>query len=182
MTFTNDPIASSILTDLAHAKSVGFKTSNISGIFDLAPINQVLHDEGQSAVRHHEHLGGLAPRSRRPAPRRSRSTEVSKRYGDADTGVIALQDVTLDVRPGEFLCLVGASGCGKTTLLNLIAGLDRPSAGTVDVALPTGPPGAPRRRCSSRIGTVPLAHRGRQRRTPPAPSWHPEGRAAGGGR
>jgi NitT/TauT family transport system ATP-binding protein len=65
-------------------------------------------------------------------------TGVSKRYGDADTGVIALQDVSLDVRPGEFLCLVGASGCGKTTLLNLIAGLDRPSVGTVDVPVPDG--------------------------------------------
>ena len=65
-------------------------------------------------------------------------TEVSKRYGDADTGVIALQDVTLDVRPGEFLCLVGASGCGKTTLLNLMAGLDRPTVGTVDIPLAGG--------------------------------------------
>lgn len=65
-------------------------------------------------------------------------TGVSKRYGDADSGVIALQDVSLDVRPGEFLCLVGASGCGKTTLLNLVAGLDRPSVGTVDVPFPDG--------------------------------------------
>ena len=65
-------------------------------------------------------------------------TGVSKRYGDADSGVIALQDVTLDVKPGEFLCLVGASGCGKTTLLNLVAGLDRPSVGTVDVPFPDG--------------------------------------------
>jgi NitT/TauT family transport system ATP-binding protein len=65
-------------------------------------------------------------------------TGVSKRYGDVDSGVIALQDVSLDVRPGEFLCLVGASGCGKTTLLNLVAGLDRPSVGTVDVPFPEG--------------------------------------------
>src|SRR5665213_3932337 len=65
-------------------------------------------------------------------------TGVSKRYGDADSGVIALQDVSLDVRPGEFLCLVGASGCGKTTLLNLVAGLDRPTVGAVDVPFPDG--------------------------------------------
>ena len=65
-------------------------------------------------------------------------TGVSKRHGDAESGVVALQDVSLDVAPGEFVCLVGASGCGKTTLLNLIAGLDRPSVGTVTVPTPEG--------------------------------------------
>ena len=60
-------------------------------------------------------------------------TGVSKRYGGASDGVVALSDITLEVEPGEFVCLVGASGCGKTTLLNLVAGLDRPSVGTVDV-------------------------------------------------
>ena len=59
---------------------------------------------------------------------------VTKRHGDATSGVVALQDITLDIAPGEFVCLVGASGCGKTTLLNLVAGLDRPSVGTVDVS------------------------------------------------
>jgi NitT/TauT family transport system ATP-binding protein len=47
--------------------------------------------------------------------------------------VLALDKLSLRVSPGEFVCLVGASGCGKTTLLNLIAGLDRPSAGTISV-------------------------------------------------
>ncbi len=50
MTFTNDPIASSILTDLAHAKAAGFKTTNITGIFDLGPINQLLQAAGKSTV------------------------------------------------------------------------------------------------------------------------------------
>jgi len=68
-----------------------------------------------------------------PAPS-VRLSGVSKRHGDAISGVVALQDISLDVAPGEFVCLVGASGCGKTTLLNLIAGLDRPSVGTVEVA------------------------------------------------
>ncbi len=50
MTFTNDPIASSILTDLQHAKTAGFPTTSISGIFDLGPINQVLSAEGKSTL------------------------------------------------------------------------------------------------------------------------------------
>jgi NitT/TauT family transport system ATP-binding protein len=58
---------------------------------------------------------------------------VSKAYGPAGTHVLALDRISLSVRPGEFVCLVGASGCGKSTLLNLVAGLDRPSAGTIDV-------------------------------------------------
>jgi NitT/TauT family transport system ATP-binding protein len=53
----------------------------------------------------------------------------------------ALQDVTLDVPDGEFLCLVGASGSGKSTLLSLIAGLSRPTTGsiTLDGTPVTGP-------------------------------------------
>lgn len=50
MTFTNNPIASSILTDLQHAKAAGFPTTNISGIFDLGPINQVLSAQGKSTL------------------------------------------------------------------------------------------------------------------------------------
>ena len=40
-------------------------------------------------------------------------------------GAASVRDVTLDVRPGEFLTLLGPSGCGKTTLLRLVAGFDR---------------------------------------------------------
>ncbi|HHY48017.1 MAG TPA: ABC transporter ATP-binding protein [Firmicutes bacterium] len=46
---------------------------------------------------------------------------------------VALEDVTLEIRPGEFFTLLGPSGCGKTTLLRIIAGFERPSAGTVMV-------------------------------------------------
>jgi NitT/TauT family transport system ATP-binding protein len=58
---------------------------------------------------------------------------VSKVYGNGGQRVHALDAIDLDVRPGEFVCLVGASGCGKSTLLNLVAGLDTPTAGTLDV-------------------------------------------------
>jgi sulfonate transport system ATP-binding protein len=53
---------------------------------------------------------------------------LSKTYAG---GTVALADIRLEVRPSEIVALVGGSGCGKTTLLRLLAGLDRPSAGTI---------------------------------------------------
>ncbi|MDB5557933.1 MAG: tauB [Enterovirga sp.] len=53
---------------------------------------------------------------------------LSKTYAD---GTSALSDVSLQVRAGEIVALIGGSGCGKTTALRLVAGLDRPSAGAV---------------------------------------------------
>jgi sulfonate transport system ATP-binding protein len=53
---------------------------------------------------------------------------VSKTYAD---GTRALADVTIAVRQAEILALIGGSGCGKTTLLRLIAGLDRASSGAI---------------------------------------------------
>ena len=58
---------------------------------------------------------------------------VSKVYGPAGSHTFALDRLSLDVREGEFCCLVGASGCGKTTLLNLIAGIDTPQAGSISL-------------------------------------------------
>src|SRR6185503_14727700 len=53
----------------------------------------------------------------------------------------ALDDITLDIAPGEFLVVVGPSGCGKSTLLDLLGGLTRPTSGRVllDGAEVTGP-------------------------------------------
>ena len=53
-------------------------------------------------------------------------------YGHAGAAVPALDQVSIEVRAGQFVCLDGASGCGKTTLLNLIAGLDRPTGGSIE--------------------------------------------------
>ena len=62
-----------------------------------------------------------------------RLTSVDKAFGTGADAVAALDSVHLDVEPGEFVCLIGASGCGKSTILNLVAGLEVPSSGTIDV-------------------------------------------------
>jgi NitT/TauT family transport system ATP-binding protein len=48
-------------------------------------------------------------------------------------GKTILTDITLDVRPGEFICVMGPSGCGKTTLLRVVAGLVKASAGKLSL-------------------------------------------------
>ncbi len=60
-----------------------------------------------------------------------RLSEVSKAYGKGRSSVLALDKVSLTVAPGEFVCLIGASGCGKSTMLSLTAGLDAPTSGQV---------------------------------------------------
>ncbi len=62
-----------------------------------------------------------------------RLREVSKIYGSGATAVPALDRIDLEVGARELVCVVGASGCGKSTMLNLIAGLDRPTRGEVEV-------------------------------------------------
>ena len=56
---------------------------------------------------------------------------LCKRYGEKDTEVVALDNVSFTVERGEFVAIIGASGSGKSTLLHLIGGVDRPTSGKV---------------------------------------------------
>ncbi len=59
---------------------------------------------------------------------------LSKTYATDSVEVKAVQSVSFEIEAGSFLCFVGPSGSGKTTLLNLIGCLDKPSAGSLEVA------------------------------------------------
>ena len=59
-----------------------------------------------------------------------RAAGIIMRFGDREV----LRGIDLDVREGEFLCILGPSGCGKSTLLNILAGFLAPTAGMVEAA------------------------------------------------
>ncbi len=58
---------------------------------------------------------------------------VTKTFATAGGRYTALQDLDLSVGPGEFCAVVGPTGCGKSTALTLVSGLERPTSGTVRV-------------------------------------------------
>jgi NitT/TauT family transport system ATP-binding protein len=62
-----------------------------------------------------------------------RIDNLGKRYGDPETGTLAMADVDLHVQSGEFIAIVGASGCGKSTLLRIVAGFEKATSGSVAV-------------------------------------------------
>ena len=109
---------------------------DLAGIYDLTLLNEVLTVMGRPEIS----LVTTAtanPAETARAERLGRTAvsinHVSKTYGDGHSALLALDDISLDVGEGEFVCTVGASGCGKTTLLNLIAGIYQVHQGTIDV-------------------------------------------------
>ncbi|MEU9401331.1 ABC transporter ATP-binding protein [Streptomyces sp. NPDC048242] len=63
----------------------------------------------------------------------ARATELSKIYGQGETRVVALDQVSVDFRQGEFTAIMGPSGSGKSTLMHCVAGLDTFSSGSVRI-------------------------------------------------
>ena len=68
--------------------------------------------------------------------RRGAGAEISrlrKEFGSGAGRVVAIEEVNLTIRPGEFVCIVGPSGFGKSTLLRILAGLDHATGGRIKV-------------------------------------------------
>ena len=64
----------------------------------------------------------------------ARARAITKRYGEGDVAVDALRGVNVEFVRGSFTAIMGPSGSGKSTLLHVLAGLDQPSTGSVEIA------------------------------------------------
>ena len=163
-------IPESLLNSAHSAFEAGFLGSkempDLSRLSDLTILNQVLAEKGRMhsmtaanpfAPGEHstsgptgDHWKASPPTAALPciaaAPSKLSLEGISLSY-KAPSGLrfLALDCIDLNVKPGEFLCIVGPSGCGKSTLLHLIAGLNRPSSGRVCVdGRPVSGPGTDR--------------------------------------
>src|SRR5438874_11621155 len=62
------------------------------------------------------------------------ANDLTRRYGEGDTAVDALRGVSLEVPRGQLTAVMGPSGSGKSTLMHILAGLDQPTRGAVEIA------------------------------------------------
>lgn len=77
---------------------------------------------------------GSAPIAETSSPK-IRMRHLSKVFGqDGETATVALAEFSLAVSEGEFVCVLGPSGCGKTTMLRILGGLERQTAGDLEIA------------------------------------------------
>jgi NitT/TauT family transport system ATP-binding protein len=76
-----------------------------------------------------ERAVGLMDERERPTPKLAVDRLVKTRRSTAGDRVTVVDDVSFEVHQGEFVCLLGPSACGKTTILNILAGLDEPTSG-----------------------------------------------------
>ncbi len=84
------------------------------------------YPQGGHGVRGHHVLNGTPEHG---APAMLKLTDIKKDYKVASGAVPALKGISLEFRKSEFVCILGQSGCGKTTLLNIIGGLDHYTSG-----------------------------------------------------
>ena len=79
----------------------------------------------------HQWVRILLRKTRRNAMAVLEVKELTKKYGEGESEVIALDHVSFSVERGEFVAIIGASGSGKSTLMNMIGGIDYPTSGSI---------------------------------------------------
>ena len=87
--------------------------------------------EKRSKVLFSQKVRILLRKTRRKAMAVLEVKELTKKYGEGESEVIALDHVSFSVERGEFVAIIGASGSGKSTLMNMIGGIDYPTSGSI---------------------------------------------------
>ena len=87
--------------------------------------------EKRSKVLFSQKVRILLRKTRRNAMAVLEVKELTKKYGEGESEVIALDHVSFSVEKGEFVAIIGASGSGKSTLMNMIGGIDHPTSGSI---------------------------------------------------